>query len=58
MTLNPQEMDMPRKKFTPEQIITKLRLIEVLTGQGHSVAHAVREAGISVAECLKKGRIE
>ena len=55
MTLNPQEMDMPRKKFTPEQIITKLRLIEVLTGQGHSVAHAVREAGISVAECLKRG---
>lgn len=41
MTLNPQEMDMPGKKFFPEQAIAKLRQIEVLTGQ------AVRAAGIS-----------
>ena len=47
MTLNTQEMDMPRKTFTPEQIIAKLRQIEVLTGQGQPVAQAVRAAGIS-----------
>jgi hypothetical protein len=29
---------MPRKSFTPEQSIAKLRQIEVLISQGHSVA--------------------
>ena len=29
---------MPRKSFTPEQIIAKLRQIEVLISQGYSVA--------------------
>ena len=38
---------MPRKSFTPEQIIAKLRQIEVLISQGHSVAGGCREAGIS-----------
>ena len=32
---------MPRKSFTPEQIIAKLRQIEVLISQGHSVAGEV-----------------
>ena len=38
---------MPRKKFPPEQIIARLRQVEVLTSQGQSVAQASREAGIS-----------
>ena len=38
---------MPRKSFTPEQIIAKLRQIEVLISQGHSVAGGCREAEIS-----------
>ena len=38
---------MPRKTFSPEQIIAKLRQIEVLVGQGQSVAQASREAGVS-----------
>ena len=38
---------MPRKRFTPEQIVTKLRQIEVLIGQGKAVALACKEAGIS-----------
>ena len=29
---------MPRKSFTPKQIIAKPRQIEVLISQGHSVA--------------------
>ena len=38
---------MPRKSFTPEQVIAKLRQVEVLIGQGQSVAKASRAAGIS-----------
>ena len=33
---------MPRKSFNPEQIIAKLRQIEVLIGQGQSVAGGSR----------------
>ena len=38
---------MPKKSFSPEQIIAKLRQIEVLVAQGKSVAIACKEAGIS-----------
>ena len=38
---------MPRKSFTPEQIIAKLRQIEVLISQGQSVAGGCGAAGIS-----------
>lgn len=37
---------MPKKTFTPEQIVGKLRQIEVLMGQGKTVPVACREAGI------------
>ena len=38
---------MPRKSQSPEQIIAKLRQIEVLIAQGNTVAMACREAGIT-----------
>ena len=38
---------MPKKTFTPEQIVAKLRQIEVLISQGKGVPHACKEAGIS-----------
>ena len=38
---------MPKKRPTPEQIVTLLRQIEVTTSQGKSVSIACREAGIS-----------
>ena len=38
---------MPKKTFTPEQIVPKLRQIEVLIGQGKSVPLACKEAGIT-----------
>lgn len=38
---------MPKKHFTPEQIVTKLKLIEVLMSQGKQIMLACREAGIS-----------
>ena len=38
---------MPRKSRSPEQILAKLRQIEVLVSQGNTVAMACREAGIT-----------
>ena len=38
---------MPKKRFSAEQIVTLLRQIEVLMGQGNSTQIACREAGIS-----------
>ena len=47
MNLYRQESDMPRKTYSPENIIGEMRQVEVLISQGQSVAGASREAGIS-----------
>ena len=38
---------MAAKRNTPEQIIAKLRQVEVLTAQGKPVAEAVRAIGVT-----------
>ena len=38
---------MPRKKHHPEEIVAKLRQVDVLTSQGQSVADAVRSIGVT-----------
>ena len=38
---------MPKKRFSSEQIIAKLRQIEVQLGQGKSIALACKDAAIS-----------
>ena len=38
---------MARRGYTPEQIIGKLREVDVLVNQGHSVGEAVRKIGVS-----------
>ncbi len=38
---------MTRKVFTAEQVVTKLKQIEVLMGQGKPVQQACKEAGVS-----------
>ncbi len=38
---------MPRKRFSSEQIVTKLRQIEVLLAQGKSLPVVCKEAEIS-----------
>jgi len=38
---------MPKRTFTPEQIVAKLRQMEVLMGQGKTVTQAAKEAGIT-----------
>jgi transposase len=38
---------MPRKSHKPEEIVAKLRQVDVLTSQGRSVAEAIRSIGVS-----------
>ena len=38
---------MPKKTFTPEQIVDKLRQVEVLVSPGKTVPSAAKEAGIT-----------
>jgi transposase-like protein len=38
---------MPRRKYTPEQIISTLREDEVLLGQGQTVGQACKSLGVS-----------
>ena len=43
--MTPEGVDMAGKRSTPEQIVAKLRQVEVLTAQGKPVAEAVRAIG-------------
>jgi transposase-like protein len=38
---------MPRKRHKPEEIVAKLRQVDVLVSQGQSVADAVRAVGVT-----------
>ena len=38
---------MPRKRHTADEIITKLRQVELLTAQGRPVAQAIRAIGVT-----------
>jgi transposase-like protein len=38
---------MPKRNYTPEQIIVILRKIEVLCGQGKTIGEAVKDQGIT-----------
>jgi len=38
---------MPRKRHKPEEIVAKLRQVDVLISQGHAVADAVRSIGVT-----------
>ena len=38
---------MPQKKHKPEEIVAKLRQVDVLLSQGRSVAEAVRTIGVT-----------
>ena len=38
---------MPNKRHHPEEIVAKLRQVDVLTSQGQSVADAVRSIGVT-----------
>ena len=38
---------MPQKKHKPEEIVAKLRQVDVLLSQGRSVGEAVRSIGVT-----------
>jgi transposase len=38
---------MPRKRHKPEEIVAKLRQVDVLVSQGQAVADAVRSIGVT-----------
>src|SRR3954463_8251230 len=38
---------MPRKSYKPEEIVAKLRQVDVLTSQGQSMAEAIRSIGVT-----------
>jgi len=38
---------MPRKIYKPEEIVAKLRQVDVLTSQGQSASEAIRSIGVS-----------
>ena len=38
---------MPRKRHKPQEILAKLRQVDVLVSQGHAVADAVRSTGVT-----------
>ena len=39
--------EMPRKRYKPEEIVAKLRQVDVLVSQGQSMADAIRQIGVS-----------
>jgi putative transposase len=42
-----KEDQMPRKRPAPEEIVAKLRQVDVLASQGKSIADAVRAIGVT-----------
>lgn len=38
---------MPRKRHKPEEIVAKLRQVDVVTAQGTTLAEAIRSIGVS-----------
>ena len=38
---------MPRKRHKPEEIVAKLRQVDILTSQGRNVADAIRSIGVT-----------
>jgi putative transposase len=38
---------MPRKHHKPEEVVTKLRQVDVLVSQGQAIADAIRAIGVS-----------
>ena len=38
---------MPKKRYTPEEIVAKLRQVDVVVSQGQNIADAIRAIGVS-----------
>jgi putative transposase len=42
---------MPKKRHKPEEIVAKLRQVDVLVSQGQAVADAIRQIGVTEVVC-------
>src|SRR3954465_10803911 len=47
MAFEPRRTTMPRNRHKPEEIVAKLRQVDVLVSQGQGVADAVRSIGVT-----------
>lgn len=48
---------MPKKRHKPEEIVAKLRQVDVLVSQGQSVAEAIRTIGATAFTYYLYGRL-
>jgi putative transposase len=48
---------MPKKRHKPEEIVAKLRQVDVMVSQGQSVADAVRAIGVTEVTYYLYGRL-
>src|SRR5919107_5622046 len=48
--------EMSSKRHTPEEIVAKLRQVDVLTSQGSSVADAIRQIGVTEVILIESWR--
>jgi putative transposase len=48
---------MPKKRYTPEEIVAKLRQVDVLVSQGQQIADAIRQIGVSEVTYYLYGRL-
>jgi putative transposase len=51
MFLTEEDEAMGRKRHTAEEIVAKLRQVDVLTAQGQPVADAIRTIGVTEVPC-------
>jgi putative transposase len=47
MSLTARRATIVRKRYKAEEIVAKLRQVDVLTSQGQSMADAIRQIGVS-----------
>jgi putative transposase len=52
-----EDVRMSRKRHTAEEIVAKLRQVDVLTAQGRPVAEAIRSIGVTEVTYYLYGRL-
>ena len=48
--------DKPKRRYQPEEIIVKVRQVDVLVSQGQNIADAIRQIGVSEVVCPHRNR--
>jgi putative transposase len=48
---------MPKKRYKPEEIVAKLRQVDVLVSQGQNVADAIHQIGVTEMTYYLYGRL-